>query len=168
MKRRLATVLAVLVGGCEWSGGSSGSCVLGPCLPKGTYSEYEYVVIGNPALSTLGSTAIMKAGDSISLYFVRRRWLSDCGQPADTIAGGSWTVTGPAGQFGDFSGIASVTPRSGTRAVLLAKAPGSFGIRYDPVPNAAPPPYPRQDIRFCWPGVPATAVLPYYAIQVVP
>jgi hypothetical protein len=135
---------------CDYSGMGGASCILGPCQPKVELPEFEFVVVGVPSLDPPASVARMKAGDSISVYFVRRRWQAPCEQPGDTLTGGTWSITGPNGQFGDFSAIASVTPRSSTRAAIVAKSPGHFGIYYVPAANPEIPSYRAwQDIRFC-------------------
>lgn len=144
------------------SGSMGGSCVIGPCTPRGPISEFEFRVVGTPNLDPQGSGAVMKTGDSITLYFVRRRWWANCAEPADTLAGGNWSITGPGGQFGDFSNVASVTAFT-THAVVLAKSPGHFAIRYLPAENSGIPSYSvLQTVQFC-PG--PTAVMD---IQVIP
>ena len=167
MKRSTLVLLAILIGApiataCD-SGHTGASCLLGPCTPKVTIPEFEYFIAAAPNLSGESSKAAMKAGDSISVYFVRRRLLARCDEPADTMAGGTWWITGPYGQSGDYSGVASVTQRSSTRAVVLAKASGHFGIRYEPAANPdIPSSYVWQDVRTC-PGN-----LAIMDIQVVP
>src|SRR5262245_44780096 len=122
---RIATAVTAFTVACSVKGGDSGGCWLGPCQPSYSLPEFAYRVVGRPDI--LGSDASrpspLRVGDTLIMYFVRRRYLAPCNAPADTLLGGAWAITGPWGQFGDFSQIASVTPSDSGRAVVRALAP---------------------------------------------
>src|SRR5690349_11928132 len=94
-------MLSFPVSSCADGAMSGTSCILGPCQPKVECPEHDFVVSGVPSLNPQSSTATVKVGDTISVYFVRRRYWAPCEEPADTIAAGSWSITGPWGQSGD-------------------------------------------------------------------
>jgi hypothetical protein len=132
--------------------GSDGACLIGPCTHSYALPDYEYDLVGAPNVATdvYATSATIHVGDSIAVYFVRRRWLAPCGEPADTLRGGSWSITGPWGQNGDFSGIASFTSTAEGRVFVHALASGHFAVSYTPASNPDISPGVRwQDVKFC-------------------
>lgn len=150
LRARLVGIAVVTLGASCTRLDGGPSCLLGPCTPQITIPDHQYDLVGVPNISSdrYSSVATLRVGDTITLYFVRRRWQAPCNEPADTVrAEGTWSITGPWGQFGDFSAVATITPMGNGRAVVRAASAGHFGVRHDPAPNTEIP------LRYIWQGV---------------